>query len=713
MTVGANSTQAPAEASTVISDGYTFVSPSEYVIYTSIAANLNYAGGAFTGFAGSQYTSLTKAYPPGALSTVHCDANPRAIDFQDLNSPPRWSVVALDYCDPGYAGLDSTTTSRNPTGLAYGYTLSPEFVIPPDITTVDPAWKGCSIDPYGALDPPFALIKQADAGAITAPGGLPNPTPSSQPLPAVAVSTPGLASSMFNPEPISSADPGVHGSSVATQPAPLGPASTPPVQHPASVDPGINNGGHASNDPGISTAPAPAATSPLQQDPKSGGDPSNNTPSDSPPSQPQQPKDHTSNGNGGDPFKNSPPQPDQPNNPAHNGIGIQSTPADPGTNGNGAQSAQADPGTSIVTVLTIAGQTFHALPNGRISVAGTTINAGDPGVSVGNGRVSLEPGGLVLGGSTVQVISNTAGAVPAAAPSFAGQPVQPAPNGGVVIGGTTLSAGGVATVQGTPISINNGGIIVPDSTIPLALPGSPYPTPPQSTDMVFTLPGAQPIATIAGQTISSNLDDPNGGILIDGSTLAPGATTTIGGTLVIAPSAGSNGNNNILVIGTSPIALPTAAPKLSPAALNSLIQSILPNDSAVILANGQTLSAGGSAATVSGSTISVLPSGEGLVINKQTIALPASTSSGGGIGGFIVSAFNHSGPASPPTALGNETGSGNGNSSIAGNGIPFLGSGSTFKMSSGSTIGYWILQGLALSIAMLLNGGGLEPSMLY
>ncbi|CAD6574132.1 MAG: hypothetical protein ASARMPREDX12_006395 [Alectoria sarmentosa] len=130
---------------TLVSDGFSYISPSVYVIYRSLCANANIGlldlspdpglapSGGLAPF-GTVYDT-TIGYPPEALSTSHC--------FLD-----GWK--AMNYYD-----IQHSHSYR-----ACGET-SPYFSFPVDITALDPAWSACKINSYGGLDPPRALDKAA------------------------------------------------------------------------------------------------------------------------------------------------------------------------------------------------------------------------------------------------------------------------------------------------------------------------------------------------------------------------------------------------------------------------------------------------------------------------------------------------------------------------------------------------------------------------
>ena len=100
------------------------------------------------------------------------------MNFQDFNKPPRWSVISEHYrCISHELFLDFhfLSISHPPTDLVTDYNdlsgwirldgaggaqsweLKPFLVIPPDLTSVDPAWKYCSRW-AGIRDPPRPLV---------------------------------------------------------------------------------------------------------------------------------------------------------------------------------------------------------------------------------------------------------------------------------------------------------------------------------------------------------------------------------------------------------------------------------------------------------------------------------------------------------------------------------------------------------------------------
>ena len=184
--------------------------------------------------------------------------------------------------------------------------------------------------------------------------------------------------------------------------------------------------------------------------------------------------------------------------------------------------------TSPGKAYTVAGQIFTPNPS-DFSIAGTTVSAGGPPVTVDGTIISLDQSGaLAIGSSTVDLLPSSK------AFTVAGQVFTPNPSA-FSIAGTTISAGGPAvTVDGTVISLQpSGDLIVGSSTILLLTPQATF-----SSDI-----------SIGGFNVKagSSFD------IVDGITLSAGAAgITISGQVVSLEAGGST-----LDIGTGRFALPT------------------------------------------------------------------------------------------------------------------------------------------------------------
>lgn len=253
--------------------------------------------------------------------------------------------------------------------------------------------------------------------------------------------------------------------------------------------------------------------------------------------------------------------------------------------------------TATVSLPTVAGQQIQTASNGNVIIPGlATLSPGANAVTISGTMVSVmsNGAGLVVGGKTVAL---PVGA-PSPLPTVAGQQIQLAPSGNIILpGGAIVTAGGSgATISGTPVSVlpNGAGIVIGTSTI--ALPVSV----------------ASPLPAVGGQQLQKG---PNGNIIIPGATtLTPGgAAATISGTVV---SVASNGAS--VVVGASTIPLALTANALPSITFGG--STITANSQSQLVIAGQTLSPG-SAITVSGTAISLAPGASGVVIGGSTFSL--------------------------------------------------------------------------------------------
>ena len=187
---------------------------------------------------------------------------------------------------------------------------------------------------------------------------------------------------------------------------------------------------------------------------------------------------------------------------------------------------------SSITILTVAGQTFTPNPT-AFSIAGTVVSAGDSAITVDGTIISLDPSGvLAIGNSTID-LPQLSDPSPSKVYTVAGQAFTPKPSA-FPIANTIISAGGpAATINGTIITLQpSNTLLIGSSTIPL------FPT---------QIPSG---INIDGFDINSQ----SSFAVVDGVTLsAAAAGATISGTLVSLEAGGAT-----LDIGTRRFALPTA-----------------------------------------------------------------------------------------------------------------------------------------------------------
>ncbi len=229
--------------------------------------------------------------------------------------------------------------------------------------------------------------------------------------------------------------------------------------------------------------------------------------------------------------------------------------------------------------------------NGALVVAGATIKPGSQQTVSGH-MISVDSSSHV-------VVDSSTYAAPVAAPSSGlpalnGQSIQTAAGGGIVVAGSTVAPGSQATIAGHVIFAGSSNVIVDANT--------------------FSVPPALPtnLPAVNGQSIQTAL---GGGVVVAGSTIAPGSQATVSGHVVSA------GSSNIVVdASTFGLPAPTAIPGLLQ---NGVQKPNAPFNGIVTLPNGAIISAGGNAATVSGKVVSVLPNDNGLLVGSSTIAIPS------------------------------------------------------------------------------------------
>ena len=273
------------------------------------------------------------------------------------------------------------------------------------------------------------------------------------------------------------------------------------------------------------------------------------------------------------------------------------------------------------TVLTVARQIFTPNPS-IFSIAGTIISAGGSAITVDGTAVSLDESGALAIGSTTICLTEPS-PTPSATEVFtaAGQTFRPNPSV-FALDGTSISIDGSAvTISGTVISLGQNGVLeIGSSTVSLLTLSDIYPS---------------KTYTVAGQIVTPNPS----AFSIAGTTIsAGGPAVTVDGTVV------SLGQSGALGIGSSTFDLSPLSYTASKA-YTVAGQTFTPNPSAFPIAN-TFISAGGPAATVDGTIISLKPSGT-LLINSSTIRLlttppPTFASSDIDIDGFDVKAESSS-----------------------------------------------------------------------
>ena len=428
------------------------------------------------------------------------------------------------------------------------------FSLPSDLSLLDPAWGVCSPYTYGALDPPQALIK-ATAGLMPASVLVPSPTPTDQagpqetlakPMP--TLNRPPVQTQLGNQPP--TLDPQIDPSEPAD---PAGRKDT-PNDSPQATD------GNQKLSPDL---PAPDAVA----DPKGAADPKANPPNENQDASPEPLDPDTdpstqANANQGDP------------EPSADDAGLARPP-------------------SLVSVLSVGGFTFTALPTSGFLLADTTISPEGPAITIQGTPVSLGSSVLVVGSSTVVLPTGSANGVLTAA----GVEFTPLGHGRIRLDGITLMVNEPATtVSGTSISLGSSGI---------AIAGQTFAFPTLASEAV----ASDGTLTIAGLTIT-RLGSSKA--IIDGATLTiNGPAQAVSGTFLSLASTG-------LIVDGQTYAFPTPAPDALPrpdGIINILGQTVTLLGSSSAIIDGTLFSVNGLAKTISGTTVSLASTG--LMVDGQ------------------------------------------------------------------------------------------------
>ena len=490
-----NLTTSPGRLVTAILSGYTLyvimmvafrfltnfycsTSPSVYVAYKSIAAGGNLAGEVCPQHIGSVFADITRSCPPNYLMTRPGDCGyhnfGRAwskLRIRDLmNLPQNW--ISAQGCvwqfDDGVGVGPLGSLSPNGTEMA----ASPALSYPPDISTLDPLWVGCSADAYNWAydDPPRALTPVSASLGITdilAPQDTPSPQLGSvDPAPGdVATTT----------RPVKTAGAG--------RAKPLPPCTTSDMERKDPPSKTISPQGPARDSDG------PSIVFP-----------------DSPSQGPVTPK----------PTRHSNAQPYTPN--AHA--------ADP--------HRASFVGTSASQPPQIDGEDVRLGADSAILIGDLTVKLGQQ-TTIGGKHVSVGPGEVYLDGVAYDVSSKGSPSAPATTielPYIDGKLIRIGTDGKIIVGDATMTPGEQTTIRGTFMSVGQGTVVVGNHTYHVALPTSSLSSP---GDARITNLGGQPssergpdIMVVSGTTYVADRSPLSVGHLKADETTAehPGAAKT-------------------------------------------------------------------------------------------------------------------------------------------------------------------------------------------
>lgn len=307
-----------------------------------------------------------------------------------------------------------------------------------------------------------------------------------------------------------------------------------------------------------------------------------------------------------------------------------------GNDNAGSQAPQEPniPQPTQVTVGTIGTIPIVIGPSSEVIVGSQTLQPGGPAITVGGATpVSLAPSAtaIVVGGTTSQLPQIF---IPPAQPAAQAPPILTigsstlTPNAATqffIAPGQTLTPGGVATIDGTVVSLAPSASFVVIGGSTQFLPAGPGPAPAATNPPQIIVGGstitAQP--SQGGPANPNNQNNPNAGptFIVSDQTLAPGgpAITVSGTTLSLAPSGSFiviNGVTSTVVTPTNgnPAAAQITAPPLT---IGNGVFRPLPGTGTSYLIGTRILTPGG-VVVVGDLTISLAPGATALVINGQT-----------------------------------------------------------------------------------------------
>lgn len=322
-------------------------------------------------------------------------------------------------------------------------------------------------------------------------------------------------------------------------------------------------------------------------------------------------------------------------------------------------------------ILTVAGQVFTANPTGFV-VAGSYITPGGPAQHISGTPISFDSSGVIYIGDSTTILPAMQTEPASAVILAVGGRLFTASPSGFNLGKSIIVPGRPAvTISGTPISLDPSGVmVIGDSTVSLQQAQTPVPKVFTVADVIFaanptgfnignsrigpSIPAitisdtpiflgpsgilvigslttslsatrTQPspsvkLYTVGGQTFSA---DPIG-FNVDGSRVIPGGTPVIlSGTIVSLSLSG------VLIIGDSSISLPTQT--VAPGVYAVAGLAITAQASGAVVIDETTIVPGGLGATISGTPISLAPSGGVLAIGSSTYTLPIPTTQVDGV----------------------------------------------------------------------------------
>lgn len=657
VTKGSNITlgQNPGQAYTQVDNGFTYTSPSVYVIYSSLRATATCSDSALHTIGPSfdektiAYSSRFLAYGTLSIADAGCS------EFVVVDG-----FHTIDFSSLYYNPITTTTTYK----AGCSPYVNPRLSLPAPLTNVDPSWQSCEPLFYGAFDPPSVLTKQSGglvpspvgAAAVTNPAeaqgnsdGSPPAQPVVTPAPPFAAPTPNAA---------------INNSPPAGKPPPKSPA-------PGEVNPVQAAGGRPEDAiaPGPAPPPPAADTDKVPSGDVAGQQQAGNVPAPGPglPAPVATGNEDSQRGGTGAGKPAAPPAGPPPSlgnliyNPfsSNNGKPV-SGPAPIGNPAAVAANPDKSPGTPplvAVPVNTGDGKPAYAVVaaepavaggnNGQVAAVPLTGTSGsnqqlpapnNEGASSGGSSGGGSSGGG--GGDTTKVTLNdgTTADIPTA---DIVEPGQLQGNGGGAAGHAAVSGSnpdiqevptnpeGFVAIAGSSsrsIAVQAGGYLIPTPVaddVPqqtLTLQGGQITTVPIETPRQITLEGGK-VTQIAGNAMPQVLTLQNGQV----STISPVSHTTVklaNGQVTVVPVAASDvGQTEYIDIPDATISGSVHYTRLPIIELQPTLSSGNYNQSAALSSNESTLSMSIPISTLP-SAVNTLP----LISSSGSMAAPATQS---------------------------------------------------------------------------------------
>ncbi|KAK4549638.1 hypothetical protein LTR36_004939 [Oleoguttula mirabilis] len=559
-------TAPPVTATTL---GLTLTSPSVYISFQQAFATNE------CGAVGQNHTGFVLSMRPQDVSSVVGNIAPKSEPLNYTN---------LDFAN---VVLDVAVYEDQCFDLCQGPFAPEEYrpylSIPSAIRGLDPAWASCQPNLYGSYDPPIPLQAADSVAGVSTVAGTSKPTQSVSAAPSStpAAVTPSATSSAVAEQTSATASiAGPSGYTSASGTSLVASSS----QMTAELSPGASD--PSANDPTASPSAESAASTDVPPPHQAASDASTYEPT-------------TAVSQGSTPSANTASTPLAAGDPSTYDPGTPSDPQ-PTTTANlpatqlGASDTSVDDSTSATTQ-----------PSDASSTTGSANSAGSPAVTtiVGLGSLAV----------TVVSYGSNAQAETSQAPVY--KISDPAHNPILTADGTTYSS----LSSGSGIQVAADGVTSTIPSVPAVTTAS------QEGNVGYTVAGHTISANGSPATISGTVYSalPSGGgiqIVAAGSTSSIEYAATAGEPYVVQGSTLSVGGSAITVSGTVYSALPSdgGVQVVASGQTSTLIRlsapagSIASASSASYVILGSTLSAGGSAATISGTVYSALPSGAGV-----------------------------------------------------------------------------------------------------